>query len=363
MGTGGDSAVAPGTCGIARRISVPVQLANANVSVAFPGSVAAPHRLGGGFVLGPWTDTSETGSRRLLWFSVEPAAQTQTLHATEFGFQGHVLTSFTVAATSRLVLVDDTGYDGYWTAVIDEGATVPSMVEKLVDGQFSKFTWVRGGISLDGQRALFMTAEIAGHAPWLAMYAADGARVGDVVQTTTEGDCYGVVPTERGAAFTLMEGATTFHVSEFSADGSVALDVKIPYPRTSLTPTACPNLVLTDTGFAYLGFVSRPDGDGWTIHRVARDGTVTLEPWDALLGCTAPALAVQGDTAIATCAQTNQTTIVKRVAGHDQRFPLERTGPPIPSEPGTLFVEISAPQSVGSPGTIAREILEIRCSD
>ena len=52
-----------------------------------------------------------------------------------------------------------------------------------------------------------------------------------------------------------------------------------------------------------------------------------------------------------------------RVRAQDQRFPLERGGPPISSEPGTLFVDISAPQAVGSDGTIAREILEIRCAD
>ena len=313
--------------------------------------------------MGPWTDTGDTGARRLLWMNIEPDGQSQTLHSTVFGLQGNILTYVPTATANRVVLVENTGYDGYWSAVMDEGGTVPSMVAKLVDGQFSKFTGVRGGVSLDGQRGLFMTYEVAGHAPWLAMYAADGALIGDVLQTESEGTCYGVFPTAHGAAFTSIEGSTTFHVIEFSAAGGVALDVRIPYPRTSLTPTACPNLVLTDDGFAYLGFVSRADGDGWTIHRVARDGTISLEAWDTLLGCTAPALAVQGDTAIATCIQTNQTTIVKHAHGQDQRFPLERTGPPIPSEPGTLFVEMSAPQSVGSPGPVAREIFEIRCAD
>jgi len=53
-------------------------------------------------------------------------------------------------------------------------------------------------------------------------------------------------------------------------------------------------------------------------------------------------------------------TIVKRTNGQDQRFPIERSGRPIPSEPGSLFLDTGNPGPSGSP---AREILDIRCVD
>jgi hypothetical protein len=55
---------------------------------------------------------------------------------------------------------------------------------------------------------------------------------------------------------------------------------------------------------------------------------------------------------------TNVTSIVKLAAGQERRFPLERTGPQIPSEPGSLFLNLAVPGS-----NTAREIVEIRCAD
>ncbi len=359
-GAAGSGAVAPGTCGVFRRFPLSTDLRLVETTPNFPLEVSETpdhfvRRVAGVFAFGPWTETSPTQlqPQRLHWLSVDLDRQQETLHSTEFGFQGGVLTYFNMGGTTRVVLVEAT-WDGYWTAVLDEGGTLPTTVAKLSDDQHSKFTLVRGNVSLDGQRGLFMTSE-NGSAPWLAMYASDGTRVGDVLQTTADGACQSVVPTEHGAAFTLAEGGA-FHVIEFSAAGSVALDVKIP-----LAGAECPKLALTDAGFAYLGYVTMDiDWPTWILHRIARDGTVTREPWDALRGCVLPALAVDGDTAIATCAETTGTTIVKRAHGQDQRFPLERSGRQILSEPGSLFLDTGTPSTAGSP---ARAILDIRCVD
>jgi len=67
---------------------------------------------------------------------------------------------------------------------------------------------------------------------------------------------------------------------------------------------------------------------------------------------------VSASTAIATCAMTNVTSIVKLTNGQERRFPLERTGPQIPSEAGSLFLNLPV---FGSP--TQREILDIRCAD
>jgi hypothetical protein len=318
--------------------------------------------VAGGFALGPWTETGSAaaGTTRSLWVRVDPDGQKQTLYATEFGVQGKVLDAINTATPSRLVLVRYRIYDGYWSAILDEGGTDASTVAKLLDGEFSKFTGRRGGPSLDGQRGLFMIYDELLQPPRLAMYAADGTPVGDVFQTTAAGGCYNVFPTEHGAMFMSQEGSA-FRFIEFSAAGNIALDITIPFVG-AVASVGCPNPVRTDTGFAYLAFEStEADGAGWFLHRVARDGTNTLEPWFTLLGCqlTSVGLAIKGDTAIATCAQTYQTTIVKRTNGQDQRFPLERNGPQILSEPGTLFLDIN----VLLPAGVGREILEIACVD
>jgi hypothetical protein len=363
-GVGGNGAVAPGTCGIARRIFIPEKVANATTSTTLPWVSVTPQsrfvrRLAGGFTFGPWPETNATFDYGFDWLRVDPDGQKQTLYATPFWAGPKVLTAFNMGGPNRIVLVE-ANWDGFWTAVLDEGGTVPSLVAKLNDLQWSKFISTRGEISLDGQRALSMTLDTADQPPWLVMYTSDGTLVGDAVQTTSEGGCYSFLPTEHGVAWTLVEGST-FHLIEFSAAGRVALDVKVPLDIAPVQPD-CPHLALTDSGFAYLAFVTTDAyGDIWALHRIGRDGTVTLEPWETLLGCTYPGLAVQGDTSIATCTQTNRITIVKRVHGQDVRFPLERNGLQIPSEPGSLFLDIPHP-TIGS-NDPARAIFEIRCAD
>ena len=347
-GTG--SAVAPGTCGIARRIAL----------TELPSAVAV-RRLAGGFGVSWAEEMSPTGSMsftRFRWIRVDPDGETKTPYATDW-FQSQIVLDFQVMVLpNRAVFVYPNWDATFMTAVVDEGATKTTPVAKLMDGEKSKLTLVRGVGSLDGQRGLFMVDESninVAHPPWFAMYGADGVPVGDVLKTTTEGSCFAMLPTDNGATYSFIDGAG-FHVIEFSAAGTVGMDVKIPIDAGS-----CPKLVQTDAGFAYLVFEKDDDGYvGWTLHRIARDGTNTVEPWYTLLGCTDASigLAVSASTAIATCAMTNVTSIVKLANGQERRFPLERTGPQIPSEAGSLFLNLPV---FGSP--TQREILDIRCAD
>jgi len=351
-GTGGSagSAIAPGTCGIARRISL---------TDLSPTPVV--RRLAGGFDVSWAEEMSPTGSMsftRFRWIRVDPDGATKTPYATGW-FQSQIVLDFQVMVLpNRAVFVYPNWDATFMTAVIDDGATKTTPVAKLMDGEKSKLTLVRGVGSLDGQRGLFMTNENntpVAHPPWFAMYGADGVPVGDVLKTTTEGSCFAMLPTDNGATYSFIDGAG-FHVIEFSAAGTIGMDVKIPIDAGS-----CPKLVQTAAGFAYLVFEKDDDGYvGWTLHRFARDGTNTVEPWYTLLGCTDASigLAVSASTAIATCAMTNVTSIVKLANGQERRFPLERTGPQIPSEAGSLFLNLPV---FGSP--TQREILDIRCAD
>jgi hypothetical protein len=142
------------------------------------------------------------------------------------------------------------------------------------------------------------------------------------------------------------------------------VDVSIPFPMAAREPTGCPSLVLTAAGFAYLALeVTGPGTAGWNLHRIARDGTTTVEPWETLQGCTLRALAVQGETALAACTFTEGNAIVRRTRGRDERFPLERTGAQIHSEPGTMFLDVDNHLLPAGTTDVLREIFEIRCAD
>ncbi|HTQ03087.1 MAG TPA: hypothetical protein VMI54_04495 [Polyangiaceae bacterium] len=352
-GDGGGS-VAPGTCGVYRRIPLSELPATASGSIA---------RLGDGFAVGPWKETADSGtySVRLSWLRVD-AAETQTLWATDYGVPARADAALNMDRPDGITLVLDGDYDvsgsGFWTALIGDGGTTASAVSKLFDGQYSTlFSFVGGGVSLDGQRGLFMDAEISEHPAFLAMFGADGTPLGSVVQTPTDGSCYDVLPTDHGALFSQLEG-TGFHLIEFDATGAVTLDTVVPL-RALNGETTCPLLALTDSGFAYLAFESTDAyGDGWALHRVGHDGSTSLEPWQSLIGCSEMSLAVQGDTALATCNRGGETSIFKHVNGGDDYFPLERGGTQIPSAAGTLFLDAQHSSAMPS-----REILEIRCED
>jgi hypothetical protein len=269
------------------------------------------------------------------------------------------LQSFNMATPDRVVLVAQFDFYEFRTVILDEAGTITWGAAKLFAGEDTKFNVARGAASLDGQRGLAMITD-AQHPPWLVMFAADGTSVGDVLETTGNGTCYSVVPTAHGAAFTSIEGAT-FHVIERSAAGTTALDVEIPVAMARAND--CPTLALMDDGFAFVAFETKGDGTtGWTLYRIAHDGTTSFEPWDALLDCESVALAVMGNAAIATCAMTSETHIVKRTEGRDQTFAIEQGGTKIHSEPGSLFLNVTHTQP--SDGTVLpREIIENRCAD
>ena len=351
-GGGGDGGVPSGSCGIYRRLSLPEL--PASVSVITSGSNSAQtdfvvRRAAGGFVVGPWIETGDAGDRSLHWLRLDSDGTQRTPYAlARFTGADEI---FNMGAPDHIVFVEDLGYDGYfYTAVPNDGGTTPTLVAKLFDGWSSALTAMRANVSIDGQLGLFMAdGALGGHPPWLRTFASDGTMVGNVLQTSQSGDCYAVLPTDHGVTFSLIEG-DTFHLREFDGSGNVTLDVAAPFVRPTSQLNSCPTLVLTDAGFATLGIeTTDANGDGWTLRRIARDGTVTVEPWQALLGCNRVNLAVKGDTAIATCSLTNQTIIVKHAGGQDLSFPLERTGPQIPSEAGSLFLDISYPALSGTP--------------
>jgi hypothetical protein len=320
-------------------------------------------RLAGGFAVGPISGTDGTGGSALSWVRIDPDGQTQTMYSTSYDFQGFFQMLDTDTPT-RLVSIEDFGA-GYWTALLDVGQAMPVQTAKLMDGAHSSLSYALATASLDGKRALFMSAEIGGHAPWLATFASDGTPVGDLLQTTVEGDCYRVLPTEHGALFTVLDGSSTFHLIEFDATGAVTFQTDF-WIDQSEPRVRCPVPVLTDTGFAYVTFGTDDTGGHWYLSRLERSGlTTSFDYWPALGACSSFAMAMRGNTAIATCSQADQAFILEHTIGGsqaDRQVPLERNGLQIPSEPGSLFVDVTHPPATASSAP-TREILEIQCAD
>ncbi|HXJ20859.1 MAG TPA: hypothetical protein VMT03_11565 [Polyangia bacterium] len=366
---GGSGGLAPGGCGTYRRIALPTVPPDGDAVNVVDELTFSPQqfiwRVAGGFAVGPWYEMGDAGQGRLDWVRVDPDAQTPTMYSTGWGAFTYAMAPFNMLPSNSVTMVADTGYDGYWTYLAGDASTAPAKVSKLIDDSYSnRTTVIHANVSLDGQRGLFSDATISSHPVWLGMFAPDGTPVGDVVKTTISGvnanNCESVLPTEHGLTYSLFEGGS-LHLIELDASATVVLDLQIPLVRSAAAQTACPTLVLADTGFATLASETTDAyGDGWILRHISRDGSTTIERWqDQLRGCGATAaLAVRGDTEIAVC----DGTVFQRAGGQNQQFPLERSrGTQIPSEPGTLFMDMHDHVVDGS--APPREIFEIRCPD
>lgn len=357
--------VAAGTCGIARRIRVP----SSN-----PGSQL--RREAGGFVSGPWSEARNSDDTLpMSWLVVDSAGEPQTVfHATApSGIGGNSVIHFGAPeqAVGFTAITFGTGPAEFMSAALqDSNAAAPSFVSVFKLSSFwQRVAFMSATAALDGQRAVFA----AGSGPdfSMAVIAPDGSVVG-ASHTLTSTDeiptCPNLQPTDHAGAFSVVEPTPegeAFHRLELTALGDIASEVTVPLHRARpadwrASSLPCPLLALTQQGFALLAFETVGDRDGWYLHRVAGDGTVSDELWDTL-----PFLprgfAIQGAVAFAvTTSNEAGVTIVKRSNGQDQKFPIDTrltilgSDGPFPSEAGSLFLDVR-------PSGEAAQIVELSC--
>jgi len=375
-GSAGSSPVAPHTCGVSWRLALPdvpqhpkVDRPGAQVGTVLSDDLV--RREYGGFTVGPWFEEPQQESFRSTWLRVDPRDNTQKKYSADFSpLLAKVIELLPMGDPDRVAVIGSSfGQTRYATALLVAGGE-PQLpqIAALLDGDYGtgRFVGTGEGVSLDGQRALFAVYDFSKRPPQLALVAADGTRLGNVLEIANYGECYTVLPTEHALAFALMEGAD-LHLIELSATGDVALDVRLPLRRTRLLEQMpCPTLALTDSGFAVFSYEEpNASGDGgsesaWNLHRVGRDGSMTSEPWYGVPGWV-EAFAVQGDQAFALV--NGAKALIRRTRSGSQSFPLElsKAGAfapfrPIRSEAGSLFLDLSYTSS-------PRELVELRCAD
>jgi len=362
---GGDVAIAPGTCGVSRRVPLP----------GAPLVGASVYRRANGFVIGPWN--SYLDPLPLHWEQLDGAGM-----ATDYAAGGDPaapLDSVNVGAADQLVAItvgprDPDSADGdslYQSVVLRNGQPAPTTAAMTLLSAFFRGTIRHAAApALDGQQGLFMVGHVDVADPKLVVVGPDGAPVGDAAVMATSGtwDCDTMLPTAHAGAFAIVDKAQapstdeTLHLLEMAPTGGVALELRLPLPRIAMTTglKACPLIAQAATGFAILNAQAASDGSlSWHLYRVDRDGTTTDEAWGVLPG-TPVALAIMGDSAVVLCLEADRSgIIVKRTAGGEQTFPLAAgdLSAPIRSEAGTLFMAGHV-QDTDPP---IQQLTELRC--
>ena len=329
-GSGGDVGVAPGTCGVARRISIP----NASTIVAqfnSPSSYGAMRRVANGFTEGS-TSKYQNATVQNTWVRVD-ADGTQTMHTVETESLLNVNDFVSFGPTNRIFHIGGDWTTHYVAAFGDEGNAKltkgPTLYEEKSDPDFRFF---RHGVavSLDGERALVMSAFIAAHGPRLALIDRNAARLGEAVELPESLDCQLLIPTEHGAA--ISTAADGIRWVEFGPTGSVIEDVEVPLGTPQSQRPSCPQAALSEQGFALLTF--DPFG-GWTVIRVDEGNTQVVDIWTELVG-TPIAFAIKADSVIAVTRNVEGYHAVRRKNGKDEYFTIDlgSGGKQIPSEAG-----------------------------
>jgi hypothetical protein len=356
--------VAPGTCGIARRISTP--------SI---NEVPRLRRYAGGFMAGPRSASGgEVGPLTIDWLGIDASGEQQTEYRISMpsGIGGSYIVNFGVSdqvVAFAPIFYSDGPADILSAAMNDGVATVQPYVTVFEVTGYNRLTaFMDVTPSLDGQRAV--VAAGPGRGFTIAVVAADGRVVGSPHTLSADSDaptCRAVRPTDHAGAVSIVEsedGSESFHRLELTEAGDVAWEVKVPLNRARppdwrASALPCPLLALTPSGIALLVFESVAYREAWHLHRINRDGTSSDEPWETLPQVPR-GFAIQGADAFALTVRNESPTIVKRSNGRDQSFPIDVeltvNGPDVPlaSEAGSLFID-------SRPLGDWRQIVEVTC--
>lgn len=339
-GAGGSSSGSP-SCAIVQRYPL----------VNVPGGVSAPvaRRIAGEFGVGPWRGADVTEEVLTRWLRIDLEGMAETVYSSSAAGGGFL--TFTVAPPDHVLSLSDFADIPMGRLQAgDESWTIP---DYLMDGVGfdTRFPYA-GGISLDGERGLVMLfgsgSEGTGAAR-LRMFSSAGEGVGELVVADDYAECETMLPTQHGVVYAQNE-TNDFALREFGPDGDVVAEVSIDLDGDS----SCRMLALTEGGFAALALNARE------LQRMSRDGTVMSERLDGLNEIPS-AFAVAGDATIWVSNVDGEPTIVWHRGGEDLRFPVDIAPyfAQIPSEAGTLFLDVNPTQLVDAP----REIVEVACTE
>jgi hypothetical protein len=343
--------VAPGACGVTRRIVVPMGDSPMRPPVS---------RQSDGYVVGPWDPFKH-------WTYVEPGAS----RTTDFSVHSVAwLTGFALGPSARLIWINNappcTIEDCFYQSIVVPAGAPDLPVNSLFNAGYRGTVQLGSRPSLDGQHGLFFVGHDVVKDVHVVLLAADGTRVGDVavVPIAYMWDCDLLVPTDHAGAYAVIErlqdDSETFHLTELGAAGTVVLDAKVPIQRSSRT---CPLVAATDTGFAVLLEESLDGGaDGtWHYFSIARDGGTTSETWTGMRGRPS-VLAGAGGVAMVIYAEgAGMGGILRRQNGQDQRFPLcyGSSATAFPNAAGIL--SLADIRSATATAGAVRVISEIEC--
>ncbi len=347
--------VAPGSCGVIRRVVVPIGPSTAGADVS---------READGFAVGPWVGSAGTLSQR--WTYIEPGVPraTERVVGSSSGWIAGFVLEPAAQAIEIVTSVFASETRDYQVVVLTPSSNPPAPIT-LFSAYYRGSERMAARAALDGQHGIFAALIPV---PRFALVASDGTRVGDATDVPTSGSksCETIVPTEHAGALALLakpaDGPEVLHIIELGAAGVPVLDAQVPVQRST---NACPRVAPTATGFAAL--FAEPDATDtgatstWRFYTIGRDGTTTSETWSGMRG-TPGALAVAGGAVLVALGEpSGSATLLRRMNGQDQRFALcDGTGiAAIPAAAGALAVQDLRTAAVD--GGRVRIISEIEC--
>jgi hypothetical protein len=359
-----DVEVAPGTCGVSRRIPVPVDKDSVTARI---------RRVAGGFVIGPWNRRDDDRTP-VHWRRIGGDGQASAEYAVGVGDWFPLGYGLPIGAPDHLVEIrvgagsnPSSGDSIYESTMLASGQRQPGMVWDLVHAFWRGTIQLEAEPALDGARGMFAVGHVVVHAPRVVVVAPDGSRTGGVATLPAAGlewNCLSMLPTEHAGVASLVEGpdgdgVETLRLLELAPTGAVSLEAAIPLRRASLPDgqPVCPRIALAQDGYVVLQLEQDATGDaGWHLHRLSHDGRATDEPWGALPG-QPMALAATADGVVVFTSRPGGYTIVKRTGDQMRQFAVPFTDPVtvIPVESGALYL------AVGDLDGTKRDIVEIAC--
>ena len=347
--------VAPGSCGVIRRVVVPIGASTPAADVS---------READGFAVGPWIAKPGTLSRQ--WTYIEPGVPRATERVV--GSSSGWIAGFVLEPAAQAIQIETSASASetkeYRVVVLTPSSNAPAPIT-LFSAYYRGSERMTASAALDGQHGIFAALIPV---PRFALVASDGTRVGDATDMPTSGSksCETIVPTEHAGALALLakpgDGPEVLHIIELGAAGVPVLDAQVPVQRST---NACPLVAPTATGFAAL--FAEPDGTDaeatstWRFYTIGRDGTTTSETWSGMRGRPG-ALAVAGGAVLVAYGEpSGSRALLRRMNGQDQRFALcDGTGAAaIATAAGALAVQTIRTAAVD--GGSVRIISEIEC--
>lgn len=360
-GAGGDPGVQsvvtevplePETCGIVRRIALPVDVP---LDFGFEGKAL---RQNGGFSLGPW---SEGDSAQYLSGFLMGDSATWSSFSARGGFNDNHWSVF-LGGSGKLIDVFVGGRvpgpdDSFETRTWSNGDNSPSKGGKLLDAYWRGTDKVAAKPSLDGNSAVFAIWPTAISEPRAALIGSDGEVVGSAHSLApldhTITDCEQVTPTQHGGIISfidLEQGA--LRLIELGG-GEGAIDATLP-EVSAVDPARCP-LIAPDEAGALLLIAQGETGESWqltSVHGGGSSGASTIQPQHrprALTRAHKGVLILESD--------AEGTALEMWTANESRRFEVSGLGYSqlISSEPGAIFLDVTT----GMNGP--HEIVELGC--